>query len=129
MAKSKGGAAAEDTAIRLTRHPRAQRHIATAKGWGGLVAFAVTVYLSHGAGLPLADAVLRGMLGGIAGYLVAWMVAVTVWRYLALAELERLRVEVLATLEAQAMSAAAATGAVVSHGEAPMFAAEPAAQR
>jgi uncharacterized membrane protein YccC len=108
---------AGDTGIRLTRHPRARRHIAMAKGWGGLGAFLVVLYLSKGAGLPTSDAVLRGVVGGLIGYLAGWLIAVTVWRHLALAELESLRRRLIASMEAQAAQAAAATGSVVSHDE------------
>jgi hypothetical protein len=82
MARKRKDAGAETTperGIRLSAHPRARRHIAMAKGWGGLGAFALVVYLSRGAGLLWADAFLRGLVGGIAGYLAAWMIAVTVW--------------------------------------------------
>jgi hypothetical protein len=53
--KDKNAEAAEDGAasagIRLSAHPRARRHIAIAKGWGGLIAFAVVLKLARGAGL------------------------------------------------------------------------------
>lgn len=104
--------------IRLTGHPRARRHIAMAKGWGGLGAFLVVLYLSKGAGVPTADAVVRGMLGGLVGYLAGWLIAVTVWRHLALAELESLRARIVASMDEQAAQAAAATGAVITR-EAP----------
>jgi uncharacterized membrane protein YccC len=108
---------ADDTGIRLSRHPKARRHIAMAKGWGGLGAFLVVLYLSLGAGLPTTDAILRGMLGGLIGYLAGWAIAVTVWRQLALAELESLRRRLLSSMETQAARAAAATGTVVSHDD------------
>jgi uncharacterized membrane protein YccC len=119
MAKKTADAGAAETGIRLSRHPRARRHIGLAKTWGGLGAFAVVLYLSMHAGLPTTDAVLRGVLGGLAGYLTAWVIAVTVWRHLALAELEDLRLRLVAAMEAQAAQAAAATGRVVSHDDAP----------
>jgi hypothetical protein len=87
------------TGIRLSAHPRARRHIAIAKGWGGLIAFAVVLKLAHGAGLPWPDAIERGVLGGIVGYLAAWMIVQTVWRHLALAELEDLRRRLIARSE------------------------------
>jgi uncharacterized membrane protein YccC len=117
MAKKTAADAAADTGIRLSRHPKARRHIAMAKGWGGLGAFVVVLYLSLGAGLPTTDAILRGMLGGLIGYLAGWVIAVSVWRHLALAELESLRRRLVASMEAQAAQAAAATGAVVSHDD------------
>ena len=105
MAKAKAPAASEQAGIRLSRHPRARRHIAMAKGWGGLGAFAVVFALSLHAGVPAGDAALRGVVGGVAGYVAAWMIAVTVWRQLALAELERLRRRMVADMEAQASEA------------------------
>jgi uncharacterized membrane protein YccC len=120
--------AAQD-GIRLTRHPRAQRQIGMAKSYTGLAAFGVVVWLSTRAGVPTADAVLRGLLGGAAGYVVAWGIAVTVWRHVALAELEHLRASILTQLEQQAADAAARTGAVVTHGDAgPASPTEPARQ-
>jgi hypothetical protein len=88
--------------IRLSAHPRARRHIAIAKGWGGLIAFAVVLKLARGAGLPWSDAIERGVLGGIVGYLAAWMIVQTIWRHIALAELEELRRRLIARAETQA---------------------------
>lgn len=88
--------------IRLSAHPRARRHIAIAKGWGGLIAFAVVLKLARGAGLPWPDAIERGVLGGIVGYLAAWMIVQTIWRHIALAELEELRRRLIARAESQA---------------------------
>ena len=109
-------ASIETGGIRLSRHPRAQRQIGMAKSWTGLAAFALVVWLSTRAGLPTADALLRGLLGGIAGYVIAWGIAVTVWRHVALAELERLRTSIIEQLEVQAAEAAALTGARVTRG-------------
>jgi uncharacterized membrane protein YccC len=107
--KDKGAAEAVEAqgGIRLSAHPRARRHIGMAKGWGGLGAFLLVVYLSRGAGLLWGDALLRGVAGGVAGYVAAWMIAVTVWRHLALAELEDLRRRLVAKAEAQAAEAEA----------------------
>jgi uncharacterized membrane protein YccC len=101
----------DQSGVRLTRHPRARRHIALAKGWGGLVAFAAVVFLSHRAGVPTTDAVLRGILGGMVGYVLGWMLAVVVWRQLALAEIERGRQSLLAELSRQEALARAAAQA------------------
>jgi hypothetical protein len=103
--KDKSADNAEDGApagIRLSAHPRARRHIAIAKGWGGLIAFVVVLKLARGAGLPWPDAIERGVLGGIVGYLAAWMIVQTIWRHLALAELEDLRRRLIARAETQA---------------------------
>jgi hypothetical protein len=72
--------------VRVNAHPRARHHVATAKGWGGLAGFCATLLLSLKAGLPAFDAGLRALAGGMVLYLFAWMVAVAVWRQLAIAE-------------------------------------------
>ena len=78
----------------VAAHPRAARHVARAKGWGGLIGFALGGYLS----LPtstLAAAGLRALIAGVACYLTAWAGAVFVWRQLVMLQIagarERLR--------------------------------------
>jgi hypothetical protein len=89
--------------IRLSAHPKARRHIGMAKGWGGLIAFLLVLKISRGsAGLPWPDAIERACVAGVVGYVVAWAIAQTVWRHLALAELEQLRTKLIAMAEAQA---------------------------
>jgi hypothetical protein len=104
MADKKGmtkkGAGAAEGGIRLTAHPRARRDIAMAKGWGGLAAFGVVLVLSLQAGVPLADGLLRAILGGVVGYVFAWGAAVAVWRHVALAEIERTTREINAPPDA-----------------------------
>lgn len=87
--------------IRLSAHPRARRHIGMAKGWGGLIAFLLVLKLSRGAALPWPDALERAVVGGIVGYLTLWMIAQTIWRHVALAELEDLRRRLIAKAEQQ----------------------------
>lgn len=87
--------------IRLSAHPRARRHIAIAKGWGGIIAFVLVLKLSRGAGLPWSDALGRAIVGGVVGYLTLWMIAQTIWRHIALAELEDLRRRLIAKAEQQ----------------------------
>jgi hypothetical protein len=89
--------------IRLSAHPKARRHIGIAKGWGGLIAFLLVLKISRGsAALPWPDAIERACVAGVVGYVVAWAIAQTVWRHLALAELEQLRKKLIAMAEAQA---------------------------
>lgn len=111
--------------IRLSAHPRARRHIAIAKGWGGIVAFLLVLKLSRGAGLPWSDALGRAVAGGIVGYLVLWAIAQTIWRHIALAELEDLRKRLIAKAEEQqaererqAVEAQAAAAATKAEAEA-----------
>jgi hypothetical protein len=102
----KGKGDAEDGApvgagIRLSAHPRARRHITMAKGWGGLIAFGLALKLAHGAALPWPDAIERSVIAGVVGYLAAWAIAQTIWRHLALAELEQLRTKLITMAEQQ----------------------------
>lgn len=85
------GHAAAEHQVKLSAHPRARRHIRAAKGWGGLAGFALAGVLSLRAGVPVFDAGLRALAGGIAGYLVAWVCTLSAWRHLAIAELNAAR--------------------------------------
>ncbi len=91
--------------MRLSEHPRARAGIRRAKGAAGLAAFLLVGLLALRSGLPEGDVVVRALLAGIVAYFIGWAVAVTVWRQIALAELEtaRKRREArLAALEAAA---------------------------
>ena len=77
--------------MRLSEHPRATAGIRRAKGAAGLGAFLFVALLSFRAGLPAPDAAVRGLLFGVVAYFLAWGTAVTVWRQIALAELETAR--------------------------------------
>jgi uncharacterized membrane protein YccC len=123
-------AAAKGDGIRLSQHPKARRHIGMAKGWGGLIAFALVLKISRGsAGLPWPDAIERACVAGVVGYVVAWAIAQTVWRHIALAELEQLRTKLIRMAEeqqearerqiAEAEAAAAATKAAAGNPLAP----------
>lgn len=71
----------------IAAHPRASYQVRRAKGWGGLIGFGLAAYVSYTAGVPLFDLGLRSLIAGIAGYMLGWACAVTVWRHLVLAEL------------------------------------------
>jgi protein-S-isoprenylcysteine O-methyltransferase Ste14 len=87
--KKKGAAetADDDLRPRLSKHPRAKRQIQQAKGWGGIVGFALVALLSLQAGLPYFDAGVRALIAGIGCYMIAWGIAVAIWRHLAQAEI------------------------------------------
>ncbi len=82
--KAKAGASTEEAGGRglfsVAANPRASQSIRLAKGWGGLAGFAIAVCLSLSASVPVADALLRGLLAGAAGYLLGWACSVTIWR-------------------------------------------------
>lgn len=82
--KGKGGSA---DGLSVAGHPRAAAAVRRCKGFGGIVCFLLTAYLSHKAEIPPDQVALRALAGGIAGYMLAWACSVTVWRQLVLAEL------------------------------------------
>lgn len=86
-----GGAPDGHTPIRLADHPRASSSIARVRAWGALVAFAVAAWLGYRMGLPFVDLVARSIVFGVAGWLVAWAAAQTVWRQLVYAEVAAAR--------------------------------------
>ena len=94
--KAKGDAAkapsgSDEPRVRLSAHPRARRHIAAAKGWGGIAGFAVVLFFSLRGGTPAPDAVLRALLAGVGFSMLGWAAAVAVWRQLAVAEVHAAR--------------------------------------
>jgi hypothetical protein len=92
--------------VKLTDHPRARRQIATAKGWGGLLGFALVFLLSRRAHMSGFESGLHALAGGIALYLLAWAGMVAIWREIAVAEVERAR-RIIAEQAAEAAEAAA----------------------
>jgi hypothetical protein len=116
------------TGIRLSAHPRARRHIAMAKGWGGLISFLLVLKISRGAGLMWPDAIERAVLGGVVGYLAMWMIAQTIWRHVALAELEDLRRRLIAKAQQQAAEREAAIASAEAAAAAKAGAAQPVPQ-
>ena len=93
--------------MRLTDHPRARDGIRRAKGGSGLGAFVLVLLLSIRAGLTPDAALGRALPAGVLAYLFAWAAAVTVWRQIALAELEAVRARREARLEQAARELAA----------------------
>jgi hypothetical protein len=77
---------APDDYVRLSAHPRAKRSIARTKAIGGLAGFVIGFWLASKAGLPSWDVGARALAGGIGGYVLLWLFAVTFWRQYALAE-------------------------------------------
>jgi hypothetical protein len=85
--KGKKGKGEHSAGPSVAAHPRASYQVRRAKGWGGLIGFGLAAYLSHKAGVPTIDLGIRAVLAGLAGYMLAWACAVTVWRHLVVAEL------------------------------------------
>jgi hypothetical protein len=84
--------APEDAAQRgvcVAAHPRSASAVRRAKGLGGLLGALLAIVLGLSAHLPLLDAMLRALAGGIVGYVALWAVAVAVARQLVIAEVRR----------------------------------------
>ncbi len=108
-ARKRGGAELPSVA----NHPRGGAQVRQAKGWAGLIGFALVALVSWQSDVPTEDLLLRALAGGIVAYLVVWAIAVAVWRHLVVTELD-LKREERAEEEAErraALKAAAAAAA------------------
>jgi hypothetical protein len=92
---------------RLSRHPKAQQQINSAKAWGGLVLFLLFGFVSMQQGLPAFTVGFRALAAGMIGYVAAWAIALVVWRQVAINEVETLRARLRAETEADSADAAA----------------------
>ena len=68
--------------VSLSDHPRAGRGIRTAKAVGGLVGFGVVAIGSWMHHTPLPDTLLRAIVGGVAGNMLAWFGAIVAWQHM-----------------------------------------------
>jgi len=110
VAEQPQGGAPADT-VALVAHPRASRSIRRMRARAGLLGLVLVTLLSLRAGVPAFDAVLRGLVGGIAAQFVAWGAGVMVWRQLVLGEIIAYRdAQLEARSDATERVAAAAAG-------------------
>jgi hypothetical protein len=86
--------------ICVADHPRHAGLVRRAKGWGGVVGLVLATYLALSAQIPTQDAMLRGLAGGLLGYLALWAIAVAVARQLVIAEVRARYAELSAALAA-----------------------------
>jgi len=115
--KARKGKGAAD-GISVAAHPRAAAQVRRAKGFGGVAFFLITAYFSYKAQVPPDQLAMRALIGGIGGYLLAWMCSVTVWRQLVLAELRAAIESGRATMEPDTPSGApAAKDAAAAGGD------------
>ena len=68
--------------VSLADHPRAARGIRTAKAVGGLTGFGVVAIGSWMHHTPLPDTLLRAIVGGVAGNMLAWFGAIVAWQHM-----------------------------------------------
>ena len=73
--------------ISIKAHPRAAGAIRRTKARGGMIGFAIGALAAWAHGGLMASILVRGLEGGIAGYLACWFAAVTVWKHVIYAEL------------------------------------------
>ena len=95
-------------AISVSAHPRAAYSIRRAKGLGGLFGLVLVGWLSWRAGAIPVDAATRALIGGISGYVAAWVISVQVWRHLVVAEARAAADRLATRLEQRAEAAARA---------------------
>ena len=72
--------------VALRDHPRASDSIRRAKGWGGLAGFVVVAGAVYRNGGTLDEAGMRGLVGGVCGWMLAWIGAVAVWQQMLVGE-------------------------------------------
>jgi hypothetical protein len=94
-----------DTKATVSKHPRARRSIRTIKAWAALLTFIVVEYKCLKGGMTFDQSIVRALLAGIAAYVVAWVVAVIVWRQLVVAEIEAFRRKLIEAAEAESAAA------------------------
>jgi len=95
--------------ICVADHPRSASAVRRAKGYGGLLGAILAIVLARSAHLPLLDAMVRGLAGGIVGYVALWAVAVAVARQLVIAEVRRRYAELTRAAAAAAAAAPSET--------------------
>jgi hypothetical protein len=91
--------------ICVAGHPRSASAVRRAKGWAGVGGVVLCTALALGAHLPAFDALLRGLAGGIAAYVIVWALALAVARQLVVAEVRARYAEVMAAHDAAAAAA------------------------
>ena len=92
--------------------------IGRARAIGGLVGFAIAFWVCRGQGFPVADAVLRGLVGAVAMSLVSWWSALIVIQALMRSAAEQANREALAAAQAEAAAAQAEAAAFTRRGAA-----------
>jgi hypothetical protein len=98
--KQKPAPAGAPDGISVAGHARSAQIVRRAKGWGGLAGAVLCTALALSAHVPVFDALLRGLAGGVAAYVVTWALVLAVARQLVIAEVRARYAEVLAAHEA-----------------------------
>jgi uncharacterized membrane protein YccC len=88
-----GPAEERDSGMSLATHPVASEQIRLAKGLGGLFGLLVVAWATWKAGAPLLTIGVRALLAGLVGYALAWAFTLSLWRHIALADIQKKRNE------------------------------------
>lgn len=72
-------------------HPRARRSIETTRSWAALITAGLVTLLSVQSGLPTFDALVRGLIAGVIMFVLAWAVALTIWKEIVRTEITQAR--------------------------------------
>jgi uncharacterized membrane protein len=102
--------------VSIANHPRARVWIRRTRARVALTVFVLVLLLCLHSDVPGQAAVGRALVGGVAGYLVAWAASLVLWRHIVMAELHAAYVKRehrrRALLEAQAAREAARREAI-----------------
>ena len=96
--------------IALAQHPRAAASIRRLKAWGGIAGLGLTAVGGQLHGSTPFDTGLHALAGGVAGYLLSWAAAITVWRQILLSEAKAAVRRAVEVRRRAAAAAAAAAG-------------------
>jgi hypothetical protein len=108
--KTKKGDAPSDV-VTVAHHPRAKASIRRTRARTALFAFVLVLFLSYQGGVPGQEAVLRALLAGIVGNLLAWACALALWRQIVVQEVRTIEEERRERARARAEERAAAEAA------------------
>jgi hypothetical protein len=87
--KPEGAAAPEAGGLSVANNPRAVGAIRRARARAALGTFVLVVVLCVHGGAGAQTGVLRGLVFGMAAFVITWAIAVALWRQILLAEVRR----------------------------------------
>src|SRR5690606_31600823 len=87
--KKAEGEERQEPLVTLSQHPRAKAGIRRARTRAAFIAFVVVFALNLMGDQELFDATWRALVAGIVVNIVAWRLAIIVWRHVVLQELEQ----------------------------------------
>jgi hypothetical protein len=109
-AKKAKKADAPSDVVTVADHPRAKASIRRTRARTALFAFVLVLFLSYKGGVPGQEAVMRAVLAGIAGNLIAWACALALWRQIVVQEVRSVEQARRERARARAEALAAAEG-------------------